>query len=226
MKKLILSIIFAGYALINAQAASCNQQSCNQRDSWSVQAPCKENNWYIQANGSLGWHNDSKFSYNKDRLSERQKPGFGGSVAVGRIIENWRLELEASYRENSSKSKLTTSNTSLMLNGYCDMPVMEDLSFYIGAGAGISSVNGKVHRVEFENTSAEFPKDKNNLDTVFAWQLMSGFSYALSDEWDLILGYRLFATAKPTLAKFHNEKLKMTKMPLSNNVELGLRFKF
>lgn len=211
MKKLILSIIFAGCSLINLQAACCEQ----------------DNNWYMQANGSYGWHNDSKFGINKKTIySEKQKPGFGGSFAIGHIMESWRLELEASHRESSSKSKFYRSNTSLMANVYYDFEVMEDISFYIGAGAGISSVNGKVKTVEINKKSIQLTENKGNLDTVFAWQAMAGFSYALNENWDLITGYRLFATAKPTIAKIGDTKVKMTKMPLSNNVEIGLRFKF
>lgn len=213
MKKLILAIIFAVYALTNAQAAYCPQ--CPQ-----------EHDWYAQATGSFGWHNDSKFKFNKSTLQERQKTGFGGSIAIGRIIDAWRLELEASYRENSSKSKLTTSNTSLMANVYYDIPAMECLSFYIGAGAGISSVNGKVNDVEFKQGSTQFKKRSGHLDNVFAWQIMAGATYALSEDWDLVAGYRLFGTAKPTLAKLGNDRLKMTSRPISNNVEIGLRFKF
>lgn len=221
MKKLLLSIVFAVVALVNIEA-SYNKACTYERD----------NCWYVQANGSLGWHNNSKFSFNGDKingiqnLNEKQKTGWGASLAIGYILEQWRLELEGSYRENSSKSKLYTSNTSLMANVYYDIPLGNDLTFYLGAGAGISSVNGKVHQVELEKQSYEFKKDKGHLDTVFAWQAMAGLSYALTEDVDLIAGYRLFCTTKPTLSKLNGEKLKMTNMPISNSVELGLRFKF
>src|SRR6266702_36260 len=110
MKRILLSIIFAGLALTSAQAAcnNYNVQECN--------------NWYVQANGSLGWHNDSRYSFGSNKadsfhFKDERKAGFGGSLAVGRIIDQWRLELEGSYRKNPSKFKFyNQSNTSLMAN--------------------------------------------------------------------------------------------------------------
>lgn len=219
MKKLILSIILAGYALINAQAASCKE----------------EKNWYVQGTGSFGWHNKSKLTLTELSGKERQKNGFGGALAVGRIMDCWRIELEGSHRINHAKHKYGfRSNTSLMANAYCDIPVTDVISIYLGAGAGISSVNGKIPSELIITQKGkklfldELKKKSGHLDTVFAWQLMAGITFALSDNWDLVGGYRLFATTKPTLAKTHHskDKIKINKTPLSNNVEIGLRFKF
>lgn len=232
MKKLILSIIFAGSALIGAQAAY-NQ----------------DNDWYVQANGAYGWHNDSKYSFINDKGEkakgkEKQKSGFGGSLAVGHIFDCWRLELEGSHRTSSSKNKYYTSNTSLMVNGYYDIPVTEDFSFYLGAGLGISSVNGKklskdttpagqtisqtIQSMTIAGKVTQLAQSgsSRHLDTVGAGQLMAGVSYAIDENWDLVAGYRLFVTTRPTLAKIDGQKIKLSKMPISNNVEIGLRFKF
>lgn len=227
MKNKILSIVFAGFALLSVSAASAHQ----------------ENNWYVQANGSMGFHNKSKFSNSRGNTTEtwtsKQKHGYGGSVAVGRIIDCWRIELEASQRCTSSKQKqndpketnpATTvnykGNTSFMANVYYDIPLDCDFTFYVGAGAGLSLVNGTVHN-EFTNGLLNIKHTrKNNLDQVFAWQLMTGVSYELCENWDIILGYRFFATTKPTFYDAHGSKIKAKKTPYSNNIELGLRFKF
>lgn len=210
MKKLILSIIFAGFALVNAQAASSKEQ----------------NNWYVQGTGSLGWHNKSKIKFSDNY---RQKNGFGGALAVGHIIDSWRIELEGSHREHHAKCKYgLMSNTSLMANIYSDIPVTDVISLYLGTGAGISSVNGKFPNVYYDNLRI-LKKKQGHLDTVFAWQLMAGANYALSNNWDLVGGYRLFATTKPTLATIHHEgkhKLALRNIPVSHSFELGIRFKF
>lgn len=207
MKKLILSIIFASVALANVDAVPCKQ----------------EHNCYIQTTGSFGWHNKTRAKIAGVELSAKQKKGLGGAVAIGYIMEQWRLELEGSHRYNPSANKYgIKSNTSLMVNMLCDIPVTDLISIYLGAGAGISSVNGKTLVVkERDSRIVKFKKKRGHLDTVFAWQGMAGLSYAISDNVDLITGYRLFATAKP---KVHN--IRLSKVPVIHSVELGLRFKF
>lgn len=214
MKKLILSIIFASIALTTVNAA-----------------PCKaEHNWYLQATSSYGWHNKSKINAFEQTHKEHQKRGFGGALAIGYILDCWRLELEGSHRYNGYKSKSAVgikSNSSLMANVYYDIPVTDLISIYFGAGAGISSVNGQSIKSHSDDSKfVKFKKKRGHLDTVFAWQAMSGISYAISDNVDLIAGYRLFATAKPTIAKIGKEKIKLKNIPVTQSVELGLRFKF
>lgn len=212
MKKLILSIIFASVALTTVNAV-----------------PCKtEHNCYLQATSSYGWHNKSKINAFGLPREAHQKRGFGGALSIGYIIDCWRLELEGSHRHNPSKAQLgIKSNTSLMANVFYDVPVTDLISIYFGAGAGISSVNGKSIKVEKNDSHIlKLKKKHGHLDTVFAWQVMSGISYAISDNVDLIAGYRLFATGKPTIAKLGKEKARLKNIPITQSVELGLRFKF
>lgn len=214
MKKLILSIILASVALTSVNAA----------------APCKreEHNLYLQTTGSYGWHNKSKVKVGKYTGSEKQKNGFGGAVAIGYIIDCWRLEIEGSHRHNGSKYEIgLKSNTSLMGNIYFDMPVTDLISFYLGAGAGVSSVNAKAIKYEVKDSKlVKFKKKHGHFDTVFAWQAMGGISYAISDNVDLVTGYRLFSTSRPTVARFNGRKAKLSNIPLIHSIDLGLRFKF
>lgn len=212
MKKQIFCIILAAFALTNAKAVCCKEQ----------------NNWYIQGISSFGWHNKTKVEFIDTKL--HQKAGFGGALAIGRIMDCWRLELEGSHRRNHAKSKFgLMSNTALMANLYYDIPVTDVVSLYLGAGAGVASVNGKIPALHSEDGERIVKKKKGHIDTVFAWQLMGGISCALSDQWDLFGGYRLFSTAKPTLATIHHNgkhALKVKNIPICQSVEIGLRFKF
>jgi len=221
MKKLILSIIFASIVLTNVNAA-----------------PRKvEHNCYIQGTGSFGWHNKSKIKTSLEgsrferSTSAKQKKGTGGAVAIGYILDCWRLELEGSHRHNATDAKSgIKSNTALMANLFCDIPVTDLISLYVGAGAGVASVNGKkIVPQKGDSKSSKFKKKHGHLDTVFAWQGMAGLSYAISDNVDLITGYRLFATAKPSFnTGYQSVKLKhkLKNIPLVHSVEIGLRFKF
>lgn len=208
MKKLILSIILSGIAL----AANANM------------VPCKQHNWYIQVTGSYGLHNKTKIkqtsALGNTEVKLRRHHGPGGALAVGYIIDCWRLELEGSHRYKFGR----THNSSLMANIYYDIPVSELISFYLGAGAGVSSVNHETLKIKHHGS--EMQKKYSHQDKVFAWQVMTGLTFALADNVDLITGYRLFATSKPTLAKGHHYKAKARNIPLINSVELGLRFKF
>ncbi|PWU06287.1 MAG: hypothetical protein C5B43_02010 [Verrucomicrobia bacterium] len=208
MKKLILSIILSGIAL----AANANM------------VPCKQHNWYVQVTGSYGLHNKtkikdtSKFGATERKLGRHH--GVGGALAVGYIMDCWRLELEGSHRQRYAHSH----NSSLMANIYYDIPVTDIVSLYLGAGAGVSSVN--FDTVKRNRSGSKAQKKYSHQDTVFAWQIMTGLSFALADNVDLITGYRLFATSKPTLVKEHHFKSKSKNIPLINSVEVGLRFKF
>ena len=237
MKNKTLSIIFAGIALISVSTAVAHESY----------------EWYVSGAGSVGLMSDSNFEHSagaaRNAWKSGQNPALGGSIAIGHIIDSWRVELEVSHRHTSSKktsfSEVTKhtkvnykGNTSFMGNVYYDIPVCEDISVYVGAGAGMSLVHASVNTPNdnidnFINTLANiiYPEgyyiNKSGVrDEVFAYQFMTGITYALCDNWNLTLGYRFFATTKPTFYDGYGHKIKATKTPYSNNVELGLRFKF
>lgn len=121
-----------------------------------------------------------------------------------------------------------TRDFAIMANLYYDIPVCDCFSVYLGAGAGVSfneiAIADKIIDTAGKVTSSDhsFTTVKN---TLFAWQVMTGVAYDLSEDWTLTLGYRLFATAKPKY-QTGTETIKAKKMPLSHNFEIGLRYKF
>lgn len=215
---------------------------------------------YISLSGSYGFHNKSDLKFKHKDLAESYsttidyKNNFGGAIAIGRIVDQFRFELEASYRKNNSKvvyfnkenkveavpTDVITGNASLMLNAYYDMPVSECVSFYIGAGAGVSSVRGDFKkkfnlRATKDHTFIKELDKKGHIDAVFAWQVMAGLTYHIDENWELFGGYRFFATNRPHFAKvthrlgsteYKDIKLTQKNIPFSNNVEFGMRLKF
>lgn len=191
MKKLLLSIIFASIAFASVNAN---------------EAPCKvERNWYVQATGSFDWINKTK---GKTIHSRGKHNGIGGALAIGYILDCWRIELEG---------RAIKGNASLMANIFYDIPLTDIISLYLGAGAGISSVQA--------NLKTHTQRKKGHQDTVGAGQLMAGIFFAVSNNIDLFTGYRLFATTKPTY-KVGKHRFKINNTPLVQSAELGIRFKF
>ena len=103
-------------------------------------------------------------------------------------------------------------------------PLVLDASWglrpYLGAGLGFPqhdvtedaftlTVNGDTH--EFASSSSD--------DTVFAYQVMLGLSYPLSDSAEARFGYRYFATSE---ADFDRIKVDYG----SHNLEFGILFRF
>lgn len=213
----------------------------------------ESNNWYVSAADTTGWKNDSKFTTtianpdSKTTQKVEHDTTFGTSLAVGRIMNEWRVELESSYRQNkleddrfitkkdNKKHDIRSGNLSFMINAYYDIPVTEIVSFYLGAGAGASLVYGQEYNAVIANKKITQESWKYKyLDTAFAWQGMAGITFALTERVDLYSGYRVFATTKPinNKSKINTDGAIVTteyrskNIPVTNNVEVGIRFKF
>lgn len=65
---------------------------------------------------------------------------------------------------------------------------------------------------------------ETDTNTVFAWNIMAGFTYALNPCWNLDLGYRLFVTSK--LSYNRQAGFGKTNTPIVNRAEIGLRYAF
>lgn len=202
----------------------------------------EEDRWYIAGTGALVFKNKNKaFVDANNGMENKYKLGWGTSVAVGRTIDCWRAEVELAYRRNKVKDYNVVENgtknpvkagaysrdIAIMANVYYDLPVCNCLSVYIGAGAGVSFNEFAVEQDVGQggNVSYSHRLYASQKNTLFAWQVMTGVAYDLSENWAITLGYRLFATMKPKY-QLDNKVVKAKKIPFSNNIELGLRYKF
>lgn len=212
MKKKFLAIALAGLTLIALQSASAN---C-----------CCMESWYTELAAGGSWHRDSSLG---NGANLEVNTGYEINFSIGYKVECWRLALQAHwerYNNNDYTLDGTTVNDdghlstlALMLNLFYDIPVSDCLVWYLGAGAGVG-----VHRLALNNTIAGSPAKE---DTQFAWQLMTGFVYDLNPCWAVTLNYSWLSLLKPngpTTNLAGSQDLRQA--PYSNNVDLGLRFKF
>lgn len=216
MKKKILALATVGLALLSVQT--------------SLADVCSMDGWYAAASGSVSWHNNTNLNH---FTNIRYKTGYGGNASFGYIIDScWRLEIEGVFRyynnshvHNKVESSRLTNNGHLreifgFLNLVYDIPIADCLDLYLGGGAGLCKARLRLR----DRTSPEITK---NDGIKFAYQFLGGFAYDINDCWALTLGYRYLAMAKPSFdirGNGHNSKVR--KIPFSNNVDLGLRFKF
>lgn len=215
MKKKILLLAIAGLALLGIQTSSADI--------------CSMDGWYVSASGSISWHNSTFLNH---FANIKHKTGYGGNAALGYLIDScWRMELEGVFRFYNNDHIHHTDQSSRRLNhghlwqiaGFLnllyDIAVADCLDLYLGGGAGVAEAHLKLRdRSSPETSKSDGPK--------FAYQFLTGFALNITSCWDLTLGYRYLAMAKPSFNVKHHHSAKVRKIPYSNNVDLGLRFKF
>lgn len=115
------------------------------------------------------------------------------ALALGkRFKENWRGEIELSHREadidrltvngvRSANNVGDLETTSLLVNGYYDFRAGKKLRPYLSAGVGLARHEGSIN-------SGALNVSEN--DTVFAYQLGAGVSYAIKERTSIFGGYR------------------------------------
>ncbi|MCK9275606.1 MAG: outer membrane beta-barrel protein [Syntrophales bacterium] len=148
--------------------------------------------------------------------------GYGVGLAAGYDFGAYRVEGEIDYKahdiESFSALGVGISGTgeisalSVFVNGYIDFENNTVFTPYLGAGIGFSTI-------DVDNAQAGGIVMGSEDDTVFAYQLMAGFSYAFTESMALDLSYRYFATSDPEFGITEAEYA-------SHNVYLGLRFGF
>jgi opacity protein-like surface antigen len=149
------------------------------------------------------------------------------TFAVGTTVGNsGRIEFEIGSRVNdmdevtSDYYNFTTdidgdvTTLSYMGNVYFDFKNNGKFTPFIGGGLGIANVEYDVDSV---NGNSRF-SDKAD-DTVMAYQVMTGISYAATDHLNIDLQYRYFGTEDPEIDVLDTEYQ-------SHNVMLGLRYSF
>lgn len=135
-----------------------------------------------------------------------------------------RLEFEYSRFNNEVNSiggvNATSGNvdvSTIMMNGYLDLPITSRITGYIGGGLGVaqSQLNSlQVGGNEGQATS----------DVVLAYQAKVGASMAITQRADIFAGYRFLGTEKGTVVLYDfghfADQIHL------HSLETGLRFKF
>ena len=152
--------------------------------------------------------------YTSSFLSESQTFDFDPAVVIGgafcyRVFHHWRGEVNYNHRQagvdkvNGVSSAGDGTLTMLMVNFYYDFALASRWSPYVGAGMGTATYEIETPTIDASDTSA------------FAFGLMAGVAYRLTNELDLSVGYRY-----ETVAGVLDADLDL------NEVVVGVRYSF
>ena len=173
-----------------------------------------DDSWYIEADGGVVFmddlhldldHASTPFSLPSGaRVATLDtKRGFDFGGIFGYDFGGFRLEAEASYRRAdagamvvnkgqgffpSSPATGRASALSFMVNGLVDLGPDDGPQVFAGGGVGY----GHVQVNAFTSPSSTTNFTVNGADDGFAWQLLAGLRYPLSDHVDIGLKYRYF----------------------------------
>jgi opacity protein-like surface antigen len=165
--------------------------------------------WYVSLFGGASWLDDVdlKYDYNDDNDYEanaRTDVGFiiGGAVGT-HLTDDLRVELEVAYSENDvdridyfdaddgSRDDYAASGKfgtlTFMANLWYDIPLSEELTPYIGGGAGLAIVDGKESYDDFFDGENIF----DSSEVAFAFQVGAGLRWQVLENVALDVGYRL-----------------------------------
>jgi opacity protein-like surface antigen len=167
--------------------------------------------------------------------------GFGCGTAQGG--NGWRGELIFGYRGERKidgepllwappnanvvdplHTKLTTYT--MMMNAYRDLGNFGNFMPYVGAGMGLAY--HKMDNVWFTENPFLVNQIEGNSDLAFAWQLMAGVGYRMSDRAVLDVGYRYVDLGKATsgradTAGFVNPRVVVDDIT-AHELKIGLRY--
>jgi len=138
--------------------------------------------------------------------------GFGGALAFGRQFGDFRAELEVAHQaadlEDNATIGLTNAElavTTVMVNGYYEMPVADAFAVYAMAGLGFAKydVDDNVPAID-------------DSDNAFAYKAGLGVTYNFADNMAADLGYEYLGVADTDVAEDIN----------GHNIVASFRYKF
>ncbi len=144
---------------------------------------------------------------------------FGGFIGYD-FGNNLRLESEISYRENQIRTgggEDPQAGTSvLMVNGFYDFfPFKNSFEIYMGGGFGLATA---------QLTTFSLGQMIDASETLFAYQLETGFGWNFSPLVNFSLGYRYFDAADPEFVLSSGSRARME---LENHeLILKMRYRF
>jgi opacity protein-like surface antigen len=212
-----------GFDVINKQlfmavAASALVLGVSSARAADIEPVVQPPEWYVSLFGGLSWLDDVKthykyIGYEDDGTyhnSIQTDTGFivGGALGT-HLTDDLRAEIEAAYSENDvHKIKYDAPDgrngsydghghfgtLTFMANLWYDVPLSETVKPYIGGGAGVAIVDGKVGY----NDSASFDPIFDDSSLEFAFQLGAGLRWQAWENVTLDIGYRLRGVDGPS----------------------------
>jgi opacity protein-like surface antigen len=144
-------------------------------------------------------------------VSPNSNKDVGGSIALGYGFNGgWRLESEYTIKQdsefksywapfNANVNNMQVSSERLMVNGYKDFALTDNLSLYAMVGLGVAHINSEGYQ---SNTSRRFANNSQNnfvfalgvgADLKLTQQVTVGTGYRFVDLGDVETGYNTFA---------------------------------
>jgi opacity protein-like surface antigen len=142
---------------------------------------------------SLGFGSQSNVDVKENGVKSREigfNSAFSFNAAVGYQFEQVRAELEIGNQFLSGKDIKfvrggtiplpgSLNATTILLNGYYDIPTGSKLRPYVGGGLGLGVISGKIRYTIISRN--RFDSFEESLDgTSFAYQLKAGLQYEIS----------------------------------------------
>ncbi|WP_298428986.1 outer membrane beta-barrel protein [Rhodoblastus sp.] len=135
-------------------------------------------------------------------------PPAGYAVATGG--QGCSLPLLSTYGANTSSAACEKASTyAYLLNGYLDLGHWYGLTPYIGAGAGLGYLQAQTS-LEYYNGLAFAYGYRDRTQYNFAYALMAGFSYDISNMLKLDIGYRYLNLGPNTSAQEFRAGVRIT----------------
>lgn len=183
---------------------------------------------YSVANGKIGSDAEISGAYYEAKGGNSAMFGIGMGTNLG---SNFRAGIDLGYR-GGFKSKTILEGYghltqpikiySAMANVNFDMPVNEEVSFYVGAGAGLGRLSFDKLTITRVNKEVYIDNEKYNKNqNNFIWQLGAGASWKLSDEAILGVGYRYIDFGKFSRKSADNNFFAKQKHTVKDKVQVG-----
>jgi opacity protein-like surface antigen len=195
-----------------------------------------ENSWLGEAgfgcgSGAYGLRADMMFGVRGDRKLDAQ-PGAGASdfYTVRDVVNDFRQPGPTVISTPNLGDPLHTNIRSytLMANVYKDLGNFNNFVPYLGAGVG--AAYHQVGDVYFTNAANLPNRIKGANDLAFAWSLMAGVGYQVSDRAILDFGYRYMDMGKAAASRVDNTGSVNPRVNISDltshEFKVGLRYHF
>ena len=186
----------------------------------SAQAEEESNYWYVS--GGVGIDspgNDLKVSDGSNQLNFGLDSTAPGNIAGGYQLKNYRAELELNYSSfGVNKGTFNTqpfpiggniSKTSVLVNGYYDIPTGSKFRPYIGAGIGVGSISAKI-----KNQVGEIDLGGSS----FAYQGKVGLQYEIAKKGNAFAEFKYLG-----ISSYKNNSGNDVSPPNSYGLSIGYR---
>jgi opacity protein-like surface antigen len=116
-----------------------------------------------------------------------------------------------------------------MLNGYVDLGTWNRITPYVGAGIGAAYVRTSG---TYSNNppGGQFDYSGDHSEWNFAWALMAGAEYAVTDRWSLDAGYQYRDLGKAKTLRLQNTASPGSRVEwddlTAHEIRLGVRYNF